>query len=149
LVILAKLRVTPDRASKFVMGAALKTARDCGGTVYVFHDQIAEFSSVQQIAPALAMGTVIAHEVGHLLLQPQGHSAEGLMRASWDASDWQRAAMGFLLFSSHDAATIRATTLKCRQQAAGMAFDPLPSLTPSQTLPQGTRAPGESHFTFA
>jgi hypothetical protein len=115
LIIQANLRVTREGTSKFLMGAAPKTARDCGGTVYVFYDQIAGFSSVQRIDSALAMGTVIAHEVGHLLLRQQGHSAEGLMRASWDSNDWQRAAMGFLLYSSHDAATIRATISSCRQ----------------------------------
>ena len=115
LIIQANLRATRDRTSKFLMGAAPKTSRDCGGSVYVFHDQIAEFSSVQRIDPALAMGTVIAHEVGHHLLRQNGHSAEGVMRAAWDSNDWQRAAMGFLLFSSDDAATIRATTSSCRQ----------------------------------
>lgn len=114
LIIQATLRVTRDRTSKFVMGAAIKTARDCRGTVYLFHDQIAGFSSAQQIARALAMGTVIAHEIGHVLLPQQGHSTEGLMRASWDSNDWQRAAMGFLLFSSEDAATVRATISSCR-----------------------------------
>ena len=115
LMIQANLRGTRDRTSKFQMGAALKTARDCVGTVYVFYDQITGFSSVQRIAPALAMGTVIAHEIGHVLLPQQGHSAEGLMRASWDSNDWHRAASGFLLFSSHDAATIRATISSCRR----------------------------------
>jgi hypothetical protein len=115
VIIQATLRVTRDRTSKFVMGAAIKTAHDCSGTVYLFYDQIAGFSSAQQISRALAMGTVIAHEIGHVLLRQQGHSTEGLMRASWDPNDWQRAAMGFLLFSSEDAATVRATISSCRQ----------------------------------
>ena len=115
LIIQANLRATHNRASKFLMGAAPRTSRDCGGSVYVFHGQIAEFSSVQRIDPALAMGTVIAHEVGHLLLRQGGHSAEGVMRASWDSNDWQRAAMGFLLFASDDAAIIRATSSSCGQ----------------------------------
>ena len=81
VIIQATLRVKHRRTSKFVMGAAIKTARDCGGAVYLFYDQIAGFSSAQQIARALAMGTVMAHEIGHALGQ-QGHSTEGLMRAS-------------------------------------------------------------------
>ena len=82
--------------------------------VYVFFDQITGFSNVHQIDSGLAMGTVIAHEVGHVLLNKEGHSAEGLMRATWDSNDWQRAAEGFLLFSFDDTETIRATTSSCR-----------------------------------
>jgi hypothetical protein len=115
LIIQPNLRMAGHRPSKFLMGAAPRTSRDCGGSVYVFLDQIAEFSSVQRIDPALAMGTVIAHEVGHHLLRQHGHSAEGVMRSSWDSNDWRRAARGFLLFSSDDAATIRATSSSCRQ----------------------------------
>ena len=115
LIIQPTLRMAGHSPSRFLMGAAPRTTRDCGGTAYLFFDQIAGFSSVRQVDAALAMGTVIAHEVGHLLLRQHGHSAEGLMRASWDSNDWHRAARGFLLFSSDDAATIRATSSSCRQ----------------------------------
>ena len=115
LIIQANLRTTGDTTSKFLMGAAPATARVCGGSVYVFHDQVAGFSNVRQLDAGLVLGTVIAHEVGHLLLRQRGHSAEGLMRASWDSGDWQRAVMGFLLFSSDDGATIRSTISSCRQ----------------------------------
>jgi hypothetical protein len=115
LLIQAHVRVTGDRSSKFLMGAAPATARECGGTAYVFQDQIFEFSQARQLDTALVMGTVVAHEVGHFLLRQRGHSADGLMRASWDSNDWQRAAVGFLLFSSHDVATIRSTISSCRE----------------------------------
>lgn len=115
LIIQAKLRVARDRTSKFVMGAAPRTTRECGGAVYVFNDEVTGFSNVHRMDAALVMGAVIAHELGHVLLQQKGHSAEGLMRASWDSNDWHRAARGFLLFSSDDAATIRATSSSCRQ----------------------------------
>ena len=114
VIIQANLRMGGDRTTKFLMGAAPETARDCGGTVYVFQDQVAGFANVQRVDAALVMGTVIAHEIGHVLLRERGHSTEGLMRASWDARDWQRAASGFLLFSSRDIATIRAAISSCR-----------------------------------
>jgi predicted Zn-dependent protease len=96
------------------MGAAPATSRDCGGAVYVFYDQVAGFSNVQRMDSALVLGTVIAHEIGHLLLR-HGHSPEGLMRASWDSGDWQRASSGFLLFSPPEPTTIRATISSCRR----------------------------------
>jgi hypothetical protein len=113
VTIQAKLRATSERTVKFQMGAAPATGRDCGGTVYVFYDQVEGFSKAQRIDPAMTLGTVIAHEAGHLLLRQVGHSAEGLMHASWDSADWQRAATGALLFSNRDVTTIRATTSSC------------------------------------
>src|SRR5688572_721667 len=115
LIIQDKLRTTSHRTAKFQMGAAIAPGRDCKGTVYLFNDQVAEFSSSRRIRSALAMGTVIAHEIGHVLLQRMGHSAEGLMRAVLTAGDWERAAMGILLFAPDDAAIIRANTSPCRK----------------------------------
>jgi len=115
LIIQDKLRTTSHRTAKFQMGAAIGPGRDCKGTVYLFNDQVAEFSSSRRIQSALAMGTVIAHEIGHVLLQRKGHSPEGLMRAVLNGGDWERAAMGILLFAPDDAAIIRANTSSCRK----------------------------------
>jgi hypothetical protein len=113
LIIQDKLR-TSHGIAKLQMGAALAPGRDCRGTVYLFNDQVAEFSSSRRVRYALAMGTVIAHEIGHVLLQRMGHSSGGLMRAVLKAGDWERAAMGLLLFAPDDAAIIRANTTICR-----------------------------------
>ena len=114
LIIQAHLRATRTSTSAFLMGAAPATSDDCGGAVYVFYDQVSGFSNVQRMDSALVLGTVIAHEIGHLLLRHDGHSAEGLMRASWGSSDWHRASSGFLLFTPPDGATIRTTISSCR-----------------------------------
>ena len=47
---------------------------------------------------AVLMGHVIAHELGHLLLETPEHSVEGIMRARWRQSDLDKAAQGLLLF---------------------------------------------------
>jgi len=107
---------SPKRGNRptFLMGAAPPTARDCGGTVYVFYDQVEGFSSVQRAEPARVLGTVVAHEVGHLLTRQPGHSANGVMRAPWGSVDWELASKGHLLFSASDAAVIRTTLSSCR-----------------------------------
>jgi hypothetical protein len=114
LIIQATLKAQREATAKFVMGAALKTVHDCKGTVYVFNDEVVGFSRLQRIRPGLAMGTVIAHEVGHVLLRQKGHSPKGLMRSLLDVDDWERAAMGLLWFSPDDAAIIHANTSSCR-----------------------------------
>jgi hypothetical protein len=114
LVIQAKFRGAPGAGSPFLMGAAPDTAVDCGGVAYLFFDQVVAFSNIMLLDPALVLGTVAAHEVGHLLLRRQGHSAEGLMRASWTPDDWERAGAGHLLFSPSERAAVRKRILECQ-----------------------------------
>ena len=56
--------------------------------------------------PALLLGHVMAHELGHLLLRRAAHSLGGLMRASLDV---ERAGRGVLLFTDAEEEAIRAS----------------------------------------
>ena len=114
LMVRAGLLPKSDRPSQFLMGAAPGGAIDCGGVAFLFFDQAIEFSRVHQTAAARVMGTVVAHEIGHLLLKDRGHTSEGLMRAPWSADDWERASSGILLFSHRESETMRATISSCR-----------------------------------
>jgi hypothetical protein len=96
-----------------LMGAAPETAVKCGGVVYLFFDQISAFSNIQLLDSALVLGTVAAHEVGHVLLQA-GHSKDGLMGASWKPADWERASSGLLLFSPDERQVVRNKIAGCR-----------------------------------
>ena len=51
------------------------------GRAYIFCDKIAEMAGLPESFPT-ALADVIAHEVGHLVLQEGGHSRSGIMRAS-------------------------------------------------------------------
>jgi hypothetical protein len=115
LVIQAEYRGTSGGTSPLLMGAAPDTAVECGGVAYLFFDQIIAFSNILMLDSALVLGTVAAHEVGHVLLRRQGHSAEGLMRASWKPDDWERAASGFLLFSQPERLAVRKRISDCRE----------------------------------
>jgi hypothetical protein len=114
LILQDKLRATTARTEKFIMGAAVAPERECRGTVYLFNDQVEEFSRSRRVRYALVMGAVIAHETGHVLLRRKGHSPDGLMRAVLKAADWERAVMGLLWFAPGDAAVIRANASSCR-----------------------------------
>lgn len=52
------------------------------------------------------LGHAIAHELGHLLLASQAHSAEGLMRATWRERDLRRRQDADWRFTPRDAAAI-------------------------------------------
>jgi hypothetical protein len=113
LIILATFPGTPGGTSTFLMGAAPATALECGGVAYVFLDAIMGYANVHRLNSALVLGIAAAHEVGHVLLRRRGHSAEGVMRSSWKPDDWQRAAVGFLLFSRPEGETMRRAISAC------------------------------------
>ena len=53
-------------------------------------------------------GSVMAHELGHLLLGLNSHSVKGLMRARWGRDELQRMGMGTLLFLPEQGKRMRA-----------------------------------------
>jgi len=54
------------------------------------------------------LGSVMAHEMGHLLLGVNSHSVTGLMQARWRGGELHRVAMGTLLFSPEQGNRMRA-----------------------------------------
>jgi hypothetical protein len=86
--------------------------RWCG--VSVLRPNQRTVQACKRVTPALVLGTVAAHEIGHVLLGGRDHSAEGLMRAALKSDDWQRAASGFLLFSPAEREAMRQTISSCR-----------------------------------
>ena len=56
---------------------------------------------------SVILGCLIAHEIGHLLLGTDQHTASGIMQASWDIHQIQRALRGTLGFSSQQAERMR------------------------------------------
>lgn len=85
----------------------------------VFIDQCEAVS--YHVGPTFArvLGVVIAHELGHVLLRSQQHSALGLMRARWDKSAWLSAAAGQVQVEGNEARRMRAELL--RLEALGAA----------------------------
>jgi hypothetical protein len=69
------------------------------------YPRVVELARSGSATPGLVLGHVIAHELGHLLLQRASHSAAGLMRATLDL---QLAQQGRLLFTAPEGQAIRA-----------------------------------------
>ena len=88
------------------MGAALRVSPRTR-VAYVFFRQIEDEASRHVVSATLVLACAIAHELGHLLLPDDGHSASGLMRAVWDRDDFCRANQGQLRFLPEQAARIR------------------------------------------
>lgn len=62
----------------------------------------------RRVSESQILGIAIAHELGHLLLNLQGHSATGIMRGGWSLTDLRNAAFRMLLFTPQQAEVLRA-----------------------------------------
>jgi len=65
--------------------------------------------------------SLIAHEIGHLLLGPNGHSSGGIMQPQWEPRQVRHLMMGTLLFTTEQAKLMRAQArTRIRAQAASV-----------------------------
>ncbi len=85
-IVIVNAEKNSGRAALFVDALGLADARI--RRAHVFYDRVAELNvrTVRTI-PSL-LGDVIAHELGHLLLAPPGHSAGGIMRPALETKSW-------------------------------------------------------------
>lgn len=67
---------------------ALRIAGHSGDydTAFIFYDRILALRTQTRLLHVV-LGHVLAHEITHLLAPEAGHSASGIMRASWSAND--------------------------------------------------------------
>jgi hypothetical protein len=77
--VMTKQKVLSDRVERDVLGQA----GNGSGRAYVFTQRIINAALEKGRRFEIALGRVIAHEVGHLVLPP-GHAASGIMRRSPD-----------------------------------------------------------------
>ena len=86
---------------------------------YVFYNRVESLAGRQMqkrvhgnicgsASAAQVLGHVIAHEIGHLLLNLQTHSDTGIMRGDWDGRMLQDACYGYLLFTPQQAEVMQA-----------------------------------------
>jgi hypothetical protein len=96
----------PDKA----MGLAPGSGPD-RQSVYVFYDRVQALAKKHgadtHADAAQILGHAIAHEIGHLLLNDQNHSAIGIMRGDWNLWDLRNASYGYLLFTPQQAKAIQ------------------------------------------
>jgi hypothetical protein len=95
-------------SSDTVFGVAFLGTDGTGKYSDVFRDRIEKLHRDSGISPARLLGTVAAHEIGHLLLGSRSHSATGLMSAHWREEELRRVSMGGLRFTSEQASRMRA-----------------------------------------
>ena len=107
LRILHKRQAKKLGLSRAALGYALVPPQGHGSIANVFFHRVEEIARWTGVDRALVFGHIMAHEVGHLLLDKGGHSSNGMMRSAWDKKDLLRPAAVSLRFGPEEAERIR------------------------------------------
>ena len=98
------LKPAPDALD--TLGEAFLSPYNVSYFVDVYHQTVESLAVNKEVEFAVLLGYVIAHELGHLLLGP-GHAKQGVMRPSWERSDFKAISQGFLKFSAAEGFQMR------------------------------------------
>jgi hypothetical protein len=82
--------------------------------VNIAYDRVRFICEVHNISPAKLLGSILAHELGHVLLG-ENHSPYGIMMATFRKQELQHVEIGDLLFSRS-----QATQMRARLQVVGV-----------------------------
>lgn len=99
-----QLRIVPPDPglSESSLGVSYMSPDGIGCYSYVFYQRVAQQRGKEQNAAAL-LGHIMAHEIAHLLLGTNSHSASGIMQAHWCLQELASANKGALLFTPDQA----------------------------------------------
>jgi hypothetical protein len=98
-----------------VMGIAPRNGTEPGRIGYVFYDAVSARARRHDLPVGTLLGYAMAHELGHLLLPPEAHGKEGVMRGNWDAGDMRLIRLGRLAMADREIALIRSYLDSLRQ----------------------------------
>ena len=104
-----------DRADRFirrehVKRKALAQANSDARRVYVFSDRIGPAVDRHAVGRGDALGVVIAHELGHVLLPARGHSRTGIMQENYNVYFSYR-----LKFTTEESVAMRASIVAAQR----------------------------------
>jgi len=104
------VRVVPKTspAKPRIFGQSFQDATGEGNYAIVYFPGLATSNTSSTVPAGELLGCVIAHELGHLLLGKDSHSATGLMSAVWQDAELRQAAHGNLFFTAGQSDRIRS-----------------------------------------
>lgn len=106
-----------------IFGVAFVGGDGTGKYCDIFLDRIQETVRTSRIGLGQLLATVIAHELGHLLLGSHSHSFFGIMMPQWNQEELRRIAMGDLLFSKGEALRMRMRLQSRRNEKQDIALE--------------------------
>jgi hypothetical protein len=95
------LRIVPwsSHLGDSIFGSAFLTKDGDGVYCDVFYPSVEILHRDSDASLSRVLGHVMAHEIGHLLLGTNAHSAMGIMRPHWQGEELRRIGMGTLPFT--------------------------------------------------
>jgi hypothetical protein len=102
-----RIRPRGVSVSADTFGQAFVNAEGKGLYSNIYYQNLARSSHHPGLPDGELLGCVLAHEVGHLLLGTNSHSASGVMQARWDSSTLRVAALSSLFFTPAQTAVLR------------------------------------------
>jgi hypothetical protein len=89
---------TPSSTSDSAFGVAFLSPDGTGRYSDVFWKRTQSLHASSNVDLGGILGSVIADEMGHLLLGSNAHAISGIMRPHWESGELHRIAMGTLMF---------------------------------------------------
>jgi len=99
---------SPRSKSDAAFGVAFLAPDGTGRYSDVFWEKAQGLHANSNVDLGRILGSVIAHEMGHLLLGSNAHAISGIMRPHWESGELHRIAMGTLLFLPEESKRMRA-----------------------------------------
>ena len=99
---------TGRTSTDLVFGVAFMGEDGSGKYCNLFFDRIRDAHSNLGAGTSQILGTVAAHELGHLLLGSRSHSRRGIMEAVWKEEALRQTGMGTFLFTAEQGDLMRA-----------------------------------------
>jgi len=101
LKIVPRFEPGPTRTRKERLGLSF------ANTAMISFQALQDETASGDAMPEEILGAAIAHELGHVLLGSDSHSAKGIMRPHWKGEDFARGPQGGLAFTPEQAQVIR------------------------------------------
>jgi hypothetical protein len=98
---------TGKTSTDSVFGVSFLGEDGSGKYSNVFYERVAEAHHEWGANLAALLGTVAAHELGHLLLGSHAHSYIGIMAPVWEGESLRQIAMGGLHFTQEQSSLMR------------------------------------------
>jgi hypothetical protein len=106
-IVLTTIATTPDLVPES-MGVAPSPGDGTRGTkAYIFMDRVRSFTAAHRVEADYVLACALAHEIGHLLLPPNAHAADGIMRGNWHPALFPPQAPGVPGFPPEQARLLR------------------------------------------
>ena len=104
-----RLAGTPSHGQLQLGYSLVDTRMGAGSLATVYVDRVHWIAAQAGADTAVVVGLAAAHEIGHLLLGTNAHTASGLMRAVWSRVQLQHGDVKDWLFSRADAVKMRSS----------------------------------------